>query len=392
MTPVIAAGSSLWYLTRGSATVSLVLLTASVVLGILTSVRWASRQWPRFVVEGLHRNISLAVLVFVAIHVATTVFDGYVPIGWVDTVVPFRSGYRPVWVGLGAVAVDLLLALTITSLLRVRIGHRTWRNIHWLAYACWPIALVHGLGAGTDAPARWMVVLDVAAVASVFGALVWRIWVRRPAHPAAAPLALALSGVVPLAVAAFAWTGPLQADWSHGGARLGQGPASSSVAAASGNGATAAAAGSSGSASSAAALPIDVTITGTRDLQDNDGARVVTLDGRSGGADPVEVRITLRGTADATGGVSLDGGQAAVGPAGAAPTWTGPVTGLQGSLVAAQLTGPGGQHAELAADLVIDRSTGDVRGRVQVTASTASTGSGRTSPTGDEHERQEGDH
>ena len=132
------------------AMVALVLLTASVVLGVLEVKRWSTERWPRFVTAGLHKNISLLSVVFLAIHIATTVVDGFAPIGWLDVVIPFRSPYRPLWLGLGAVAVDLLIALTVSSLLRGRIGHRAWRAIHWAAYACWPVAALHGMGTGTD--------------------------------------------------------------------------------------------------------------------------------------------------------------------------------------------------------------------------------------------------
>lgn len=118
---------SLWYLTRGSGAVSLLLLTASLVLGVVTSVGAATESLPRFVVQALHRNISLLVTVFSAIHVATSVADSFVPITWVDALVPLHASYRPLWTGLGALAFDLLLALVITSLVRARIGLRAWR-------------------------------------------------------------------------------------------------------------------------------------------------------------------------------------------------------------------------------------------------------------------------
>ncbi len=111
---------SLWYLTRGSGAVSLLLLTASLVLGVVTSVGAATESLPRFVVQALHRNISLLVTVFLAIHVATSVADSFVPITWVDALVPLHASYRPLWTGLGALAFDLLLALVITSLVRAR--------------------------------------------------------------------------------------------------------------------------------------------------------------------------------------------------------------------------------------------------------------------------------
>jgi DMSO/TMAO reductase YedYZ heme-binding membrane subunit len=158
---------ALWYLTRGSGIVSLILLTVSTVLGITTALRWASTRWPRFIVEGLHKNVSLLSMVFLGVHIVTAVADGYVPIRWMDAVVPFAGQYRPFWLGLGALAFDLLLAVAITSLIRVRLGHRIWRAVHWLAYACWPIAVIHGLGTGSDAGQGWMRIIDIAAVGAV---------------------------------------------------------------------------------------------------------------------------------------------------------------------------------------------------------------------------------
>ena len=87
--------------------------------------RWHSARWPRFPSAGLHRNLTLLAIAFVAVHVVTTVADGYAPIGSADAFIPFVSPYRPVWLGLGAVAFDLLLALVLTSLLRARIGYRS---------------------------------------------------------------------------------------------------------------------------------------------------------------------------------------------------------------------------------------------------------------------------
>ena len=142
-------GRLLWYLTRGSGLVALVLLTASVVLGVLEVKRWKTERWPRFITAGLHKNLSLLAVVFLGMHIATTVVDGFAPIGWLDAVLPFRSGYRPLWLGLGAVAVDLLIALVVTSLLRGRIGYRAWRAVHWVAYLTWPAAFARSRRATT---------------------------------------------------------------------------------------------------------------------------------------------------------------------------------------------------------------------------------------------------
>jgi len=95
----LLSSSALWYLTRGAGLVSLVLLTASVVLGILQVQRWAGEGWPRMVIAGLHKNISLLVLVFLSLHIVTAVADGFAPIHWISVVIPFTSSYRPLWLG-----------------------------------------------------------------------------------------------------------------------------------------------------------------------------------------------------------------------------------------------------------------------------------------------------
>jgi predicted ferric reductase len=177
-------GPGLWYATRATGLVTLLLLTASVLLGILTAGRFSTRRWPRFLSQGLHRNLSLLVLVFLALHVGTTVIDTYTSIPLAAAVIPFASSYHTAWLSLGAVALDMLLALVATSLLRTRIGHRAWRRVHWLAYACWPVAVAHGLGIGTDRNATWVLVLTLACAAAVLAAGTWRlVAAARPGVP-----------------------------------------------------------------------------------------------------------------------------------------------------------------------------------------------------------------
>jgi DMSO/TMAO reductase YedYZ heme-binding membrane subunit len=159
----------LWYLTRGTGIVALILLTLSLSLGIANVLRMRVPGAPRFVTLGIHRTVSLLAVAFVAVHVLTSVADGYVPIGIASAVIPFGAGYRPFWVGLGAIAFDLLLALAITSVLRRRFGYRVWRAVHWVAYACWPIAFVHALGTGTDPGTGWMTAI-LASLAGLVGA------------------------------------------------------------------------------------------------------------------------------------------------------------------------------------------------------------------------------
>ena len=168
-------GPGLWYATRATGLVTLLLLTATMLLGILTAGRLASEKWPRFLTVGLHRNITLLVLVFLALHVGTTVVDTYTSIPATAAIIPFASSYKAPWLGLGAVAVDLLIAVVVTSLFRGRLGFRAWRGLHWLAYACWPVALIHGLGTGTDRRTLWVFAATLACVAAVAAAATWRL-------------------------------------------------------------------------------------------------------------------------------------------------------------------------------------------------------------------------
>jgi DMSO/TMAO reductase YedYZ heme-binding membrane subunit len=108
------------------------------------------------------------------------VIDSFVPVRLVDAVVPFTSAYRPLWVGLGALAFDLLLAIAITSMVRRRLGYKTWKLVHWLAYAAWPVAVIHAIGIGTDRHSRWMLVLLGACALAVLVA----VWARLAPAPA----------------------------------------------------------------------------------------------------------------------------------------------------------------------------------------------------------------
>ncbi|HEY7198808.1 MAG TPA: ferric reductase-like transmembrane domain-containing protein [Candidatus Dormibacteraeota bacterium] len=175
------SGAVLWYATRGAGAVSLILLSTVVALGLLTSARFQAPGWPRLLTAGLHRNLSLTAVAFLVLHVVTAVTDPFTSLGWVAAVVPFASWYRPFWLGLGTIAAELAAALVASSLLRRRIGYRAWRAVHWLAYACWPVAVVHGLGTGTDAGAGWMLVIELLCGAAVAAALAHRL--TRPAAP-----------------------------------------------------------------------------------------------------------------------------------------------------------------------------------------------------------------
>ncbi|TNC22484.1 ferric reductase-like transmembrane domain-containing protein [Amycolatopsis alkalitolerans] len=173
--------TALWYVSRATGLASLVLFTAVVVLGALNAGRFSSRGWPRFVVAAIHRNLSLVTLAFLGVHIATAIIDTYAGIQWLDAVVPFVSSYQPAWLGFGAVAFDLFLALLVSSLLRPHLNARTWRALHWAAYLCWPAAVVHGFTiGGADSRLLWVRGLTVLCVVVVAGVVLWRLAATHP--------------------------------------------------------------------------------------------------------------------------------------------------------------------------------------------------------------------
>jgi len=212
---VVNSATPLWYLTRATGLVALVLLTASMALGLLSSVRYQRPGWPRFVTVGLHRNSSLLALVFTGVHIVTTLADSYAPISVQDVVIPFISAYRPLWLGLGTIAFDLMIAVTVTSLVRTRISYRTWHLVHWSSYLCWPVAVLHGLGTGSDTRVTWVLGLTAGCVALITGLAGWRLAYGWPSH-AIARLAGALVIVLTItAGAAWLAAGPLQPGWAR---------------------------------------------------------------------------------------------------------------------------------------------------------------------------------
>jgi methionine sulfoxide reductase heme-binding subunit len=317
-----AGGSPLWYAARATGVMALVLLTATVVLGVAGTARFATPHWPRVITAQLHRNLSLLAVAFVAAHVVTTVLDPYAPIGWIAAIVPFASPYRTFWLSLGTVASDMLLAVVVTSLLRARLGYRAWRGVHWLGYACWPVALWHGIGTGTDSRLSWLLILDAACVAAVTGAAGWRLSLAR-GQPGLLPGMLACAAV-PAVTAVFVVVGPLQPGWAR---RAGT--------------PVALLAGRTGPASAAApAAPAGGSFTGHAARVQAAGDITITVTARTPAPAPQNLVITLRGTPDGTG-VALSDGTVSVGPAGTAPGYSGPVVELDGHRLTADLHGPG---------------------------------------------------
>jgi len=367
MTPLAAVGPSVyWYLTRGSGAVALVLLTVSVVIGIAGSMRLSAPAWPRFAIETVHRDVSLLVVVFLVIHIVTSVLDSFAPISLTASVIPFISSYRPLWLGLGTLSFDLILALTLTSLIRRRLGYATWRAVHWFAYASWPVAVLHGIGTGSDTKLAWMLALTALCVAAVVAAAGLRFG-RGEGTPAALRVpGVALSVIAAVGIVAFTLIGPLQKGW----AKKAGTPSSLLVFAApvrvSAVRPPAPATGTPGA--TPAPRPFSAVLSGRVSQRSAPGGGLVDLALHLVGPISGRLRVRLAGSPIPGGGLSMTGSQVdlLLGPS-AGSLLAGTITSLQGSDFIARVTGAGG-GLTLNVRLNIDQRTGAVSGRVRASA------------------------
>lgn len=348
---------ALWYATRGTGVAALVLLTLVVAVGVAGSLRLRSERWPRFVVFGLHRNLTLLTLCFLAGHIATTVLDSYTPIGVASAFVPFVSSYRPIWLGLGAVALDLLLALTLTSLLRARIGRRVWRGLHWLAYAAWPVALAHGLGTGSDARFGWMQLLTVACLLAVLAAVAARL-----GSAAASGARRALAGATALAVTVggVAWYagGPAAAGWARrAGTPSALLPAARRVAVVPAQPQI---------VSDVPSAPFSAQLTGRLTTErEADGLVRIDIRGRTSGGARALLWIRLEGRPVDDGGVAMTASGVHFGPVSSPNLYTGSISALSGTQLLAGLRAASGRRLELNVALNIDQASSMVGGTVR---------------------------
>jgi sulfoxide reductase heme-binding subunit YedZ len=164
-----------WYVMRGTGTVLVALLTLSTVMGVISTARAGSAAWPRFATQALHRNVSLLTMAMLGVHVGIAVVDEAVKIRWFEAFIPLLGAYKGLYLWLGALATDLMIAVVVTSLLRHRLPYRSWRVVHVTGYAAWAFALWHGIGIGTDTTTSWGMGVTVASVGVVAAAAVIRI-------------------------------------------------------------------------------------------------------------------------------------------------------------------------------------------------------------------------
>jgi Ferric reductase like transmembrane component len=358
----VSGPTAFWYLTRGTGVISLILLTISVALGVANVRRARTSTVPRFVFEAVHRNASLLAIAFLFVHIASTLIDGFAPIRLIDVIVPFGSAYRPLWLGFGTVAFDLLIAVAVTSVLRRRLGYRAWRAIHWAAYASWPVALLHGLGTGTDVKTTWMPMLTGVCVIVVIVAVVARATAGWPERMGARSAAIAASALVPVGLLIWLPSGPFAAGWAR---RAGTPPSllrtANVISAPAGgqpNGATA-------SSSATGSTSFTAHATGTvRQGRREDGLAFVHISLVVDGQSLSTLRIRIDGKPLDGSGVQMTSSGVSLGTKSQPDQYHGSVTGLNATEIRATVRSRGGAGVALLARLQIDAAGGTASGTV----------------------------
>ncbi len=355
--PAAVGPSAFWYLTRGTGTIALILLTLSVALGVANVRRVRTAAVPRFVIDAVHRNASLLAVAFLLVHIATALLDGFAPIRLIDVVVPFRSAYRPLWLGFGAVAFDLLVAVALTSVLRRRLGYRAWRATHWAAYACWPVALLHGLGSGSDTKTTWMLAVTGGCVIVVIVAIVARATAGWPDHAGARATAIIASAMVPLGLLVWLPSGPLAAGWAKRAGTPGSLLPSPRVA----SGGSAATGSSSSPASFTAAVSGSV-----REGRVDDGLVEVHLSLAVAGQHLGRLGIRIIGHPIEGGGVAMTRSKVALGTPSDPELYQGQVTSLRGTSIGATVGDGSGSRLGVVVRVNIDPTRASASGTLTV--------------------------
>ena len=338
ITVVAAIGGNpkfLWYMTRATGIIAIVLLGMVVILGMVTATKAAPKGFAKFLVPDLHRRLSITAAAFLGVHIITALLDSFVHIGLIASIVPFVATYRPVWVGFGAIAFDLLLIVIATSVVRHRFSQGPWKKIHYLSWLVVTFALFHAIGTGSDARVGLVEVVYIVLVAVVALAAIFRTATDAQLRKLAKIGGSAVIVAVPVLALGWSLKGPLRTGWASASSSFSLLPKVTTT--------TAATSGSSsgGASSNGFVWPVNGGVRGTVSIANgSSGTSTVTLSGDvSGTADVVTVRLVGQVQ---QGSLVLQGSSVAIGTASAPNTYTGAVAQAGGSTLVLSLHGAQG--------------------------------------------------
>ena len=166
----MGADHSFWYLIRASGFIAYLLLFGSVVLGLLLTTS-VPKGYRRFDVFDVHRFMALLALIVTVFHMLVVLPDGFIGFTLWQLLIPFASPYTPVYIALGTLALYLMAIVIGTFYLRPMVPYRAWRTIHYATFAVYAMALLHGVGAGSDTSVTWALAM-YAITGGVVAALI----------------------------------------------------------------------------------------------------------------------------------------------------------------------------------------------------------------------------
>jgi sulfoxide reductase heme-binding subunit YedZ len=182
-----------WILIRATGMSAVVLLTASMVLGLMLSLRMRPKRWPAVVTNDIHQFVTSLALWVTGAHLALLIIDNASGIGLRDLVIPFLTSSQRIAMGVGTIAVLALAVVWVSSINRTTIGHSRWRTLHYTAFLAYVMAIAHGIFGGTDTSQMWAWPVYAASIAIVGWLTMTRIRTarnhaqRRPAPPVTRP-------------------------------------------------------------------------------------------------------------------------------------------------------------------------------------------------------------
>lgn len=166
-----------WTMARAGGFTALLLATLAVAAGLALSIQWQSPgKWPRLINNELHNFLTLVSTLFVSLHVLTIWIDPFTHFNWYEIFIPFTTSYRPIWTALGIIALYLGIAIGITTLLRPRIGYRTWRRLHVFTLLIYTLVILHGITSGSDTTTWWGAALYACCILLVGPLLALRLF------------------------------------------------------------------------------------------------------------------------------------------------------------------------------------------------------------------------
>lgn len=342
-----------WDVARAGGFVAYGLVTMSVVLGLILSLRWRTAAWPRWATNDLHRYVTLLALVFIGIHAVAVWVDPFMAFGPAEVFVPLVSHYRPIWVALGIVASYLTAAVCLSERVQKWVGYAWWRRFHYLTFGIYALATVHGIGTGSDTRTGWAIDIYVGSVLLVATLLALRLLGPAP-HLTPRPRVAVLATGVILTGAVWTALGPLRPGWN--------------IAANNGHGSGARIALGEGAGTAANAGPItssfNADMSGSVTQSDSGEIATVQLNARLRGGAQGTLRITLQGQPDETGGLAIDRTSVLFIPAGTGESYQGQVTALTRGEMRVRCTGSQGDRLQM--DIVFQiNEAGSVQGTVR---------------------------